>query len=73
MQIAKISALQIEYSPWTTDIERSGSAIRASRRAVLIVDFRTYRWRPRSGQRVRYSNRDLLAFGTWLLDGMVSQ
>ncbi|KAF8521734.1 Aldo/keto reductase [Hysterangium stoloniferum] len=38
-KVAKISALQIEYSPWTTDIERNGLLAAARELGITIVAY----------------------------------
>ncbi|KAF8578371.1 Aldo/keto reductase [Ramaria rubella] len=38
-KIAKISALQVEYSPWTTDIERNGVLAAARELGITIVAY----------------------------------
>ncbi|KIJ51828.1 hypothetical protein M422DRAFT_203068 [Sphaerobolus stellatus SS14] len=38
-KVAKISALQVEYSPWTTDIERNGLLATARELGITIVAY----------------------------------
>jgi len=38
-KVAKISALQVEYSPWTTDIERNGVLATARELGITIVAY----------------------------------